>query len=310
MTPLQERIWTQVLDAEARRSDRPSADPTAGRRLAERVLSRLAPGLEALPADERLVLSGSDLDALACDGRYLDRTATPFAWTPGTAAAALVSDAVGVDLDGGQARPVTELIDHAWRRSCASSGSLGAWLSELDGVDRDAVRGDAARRLHDLRDVLPPLPVWTSPRTRVRLAWRAAPGVLVHTSVDLVVGRADPRRRLVHLLDLRTGLPSVLSGEQRRRAALLATLRSGIAPWRTTTLSTDVADAASDDVTDELLEQAADELAARITRAVALRTAPPPVARQRLRAGPWCGWCSRAPDCPLAPGAEVRPVAA
>lgn len=124
---------------------------------------------------------------------------------------------------------------------------------------------------------------------------------------DLVLGRALATERRVLLVDLKTGNrgPHHLHHlHDMRFYALLATLATGVAPFRVATYYLDEASWEHEDITYDHLEAAARTAADKVLRAGAL-VHPPPTEHLRLVAGTACRWCSRAPSCPAAVMADA-----
>ncbi len=136
---MQRQVLEDLLAIDA---PRPEADAGAGRRLRARLDSDLSAVAELLSLTERPVVVGkSALEALDCDGRFLDRLDRPFRWAPGMIAGTLAHTGIAVDLAGSWARDPGEVVQHAWR-ACVSSGTpAGHYLAALRGTEADALRG-------------------------------------------------------------------------------------------------------------------------------------------------------------------------
>ena len=311
-TPAQHRVWTDLLGAGDRRSDRPRTDPGLGQALRSRVLAGLKPSLDEVPSGTRIWLNKTALSALSCDGRFLDHQRTPFNWSPSAVAGQLAHSAIAVDLAGQRTRSVEQLVDFAWRSLAAGGSSAGVYLERLDGPDADAVRAATAARCMAFRESFPALPAWMHPRTEVAFTWRLSGGVVIKGVPDLVIGRPDANRRLMQLIDLKTGARRDSHRHELRLYGLLATVKYGIAPFRLTTYYLDEADWDAEDVTGELLAETADMLVRDVSHAIRLTVTPPESSELSLRAGPACNWCSMAPKCPMSRRGQpaVRLVAA
>ena len=304
-TPAQQRAWTHLLAADDARSTRPPTDPQLAEQLRDHVRSRLRTSLQTVPAAETVWLSKAALTALVCDGRYIDHREQPFSWSVATVAGQLAHAAIAVDLAGGRRRPVDLVADHAWAQIVARNSSAGAFVAALPGVDADALRAETISRCQAFRDCFPHLPSWMHARTEVPLTWRLSAQVVVKGIPDLVVGRPDPERRLVQLIELKTGARRSEHRDDVALYALLATVKYGVAPFRVATYYLDEADWDTADVTPALLEHAAARLIAKVTRAITLIVAPPVPEDLMLRRTAACSWCSRASTCPLT--ADRRP---
>ncbi len=296
---MQRQVLEDLLAVDA---PRPPADAHAGRRLRELLDAGISGVAELLPAASRpLVVGKSALDALDCDGRFLDRLDTPFRWAPGMVAGTLAHTGIAVDLAGGRARDPGEVVRHAWRAFAASGTPAGDYLSELGDAEADALRGRALNLIVEFRELFPPLPDWVTVRTEPDLAAPLLDGRLVlRGRPDLAIGRAlhAGRRRLL-LVDLKTGRRNNLRNRADMRFyALLATLKYGVAPFRVATFYLDEASWDAEDVDDDILEAAARTVVDKAARAVRLTQDRPPEDTLRLLPGPGCGWCGRAPRCP------------
>lgn len=299
LAPVQRQVLEDLLAVDA---PRPLADREAGPRLRARLDVGLAHVAALLPpGGAPFVLGKSALDALDCDGRFLDRTERPFSWAPAMVAGTLAHTGIAVDLAGGWARDPSEVVRHAWQTFATSGTPAGHYLAELCGVEADALRGRALNLIVEFREIFPPLPDWVTIRTEPDLVTRLLDGRLcLRGKPDLAIGRAlhAGRRRLL-LVDLKTGRRNPLRDRADMRFyALLATLKYGVAPFRVATFYLDEAGWDAEDVDDDVLEAAARTVVEKAARAVRLTWARPQDRELRLVPGPGCHWCGRAADCP------------
>lgn len=300
--PVQQRVLDDLLAVGQRR---PPGETALAERLERLLVEGTAPAADLVPAADRgLFISKSRLDALACDGRYLDLLHTPFTGTEASLRGTLVHTALEVDQAGGRARPVEEVIAYAWRRIGEGASQQSQTLASLPGVRADALRADVLRLLLDFRDQFPLLPSAWAVRAEPALRVRLHDGrVVLQGRPDLAIGRPTHDRRRLMLLDYKTGARQ----PARHRAdlrfyALLATLKHRVAPFRVATLYLDEAAWDVEEPTGELLEQAAHELVEQINRAAELAFATPADADLQLRPSAACGWCARASGCPALRG--------
>jgi len=308
LAPVQRRVLEELLAVD---QPRPLAEPATAQRIRDLIEQELAGAVASLPAGgPPLVIGKSALDALDCDGRYLDRLQTPFTWVPAMVAGTLAHTGIAVDLAGGWARDPTEVVTHAWQAFATSGTPAGHYLSELGGADADALRGRALNLVVEFREIFPPLPEWVPVRCEPELAVTLLGGRLrLRGKPDFAIGRAQHagRRRLL-LVDLKTGRRNALRNRADMRFyALLATLKYGVAPFRVATFYMDEAGWDAEDVDDDVLEAAGRTVAEKVARAARL-VHPPPDAELRLEPGPACQWCGRAPGCPAWPGDSAGPV--
>jgi hypothetical protein len=261
-------------------------------RAADRAAGHLEPGTT-------LRVNKTALDALDCDGRYLDLRTQPFTWSERLLAGKLAHRAIELDHAGGFQRPVTELVTHAWMETATDRGSAADFVADLCGVAADSLRGTVTERVITFRESFPVLPSSAEVRAEKPYTVRLAGGAVELRGVpDLVLGRATARERRVLLVDLKTGNRGVRHLHDMRFYALLATLATGVAPFRVATYYLDEASWEHEDIELDHLEAAARTVAAKVERAGELAAAPPPVDLLRLEPGPACRWCTRSPGCP------------
>jgi hypothetical protein len=260
------------------------------------------------PGGRGLYVNKSALDALSCDGRYLDRIDSPFHWSPEMVRGTLAHEGIAVDLAGDRRRDPEDVVRLAWERFAASGRPAGDFLGTLDGVRADALRAQALAILTEFRELFPPLPAAWHPRVEpeLRVALHRRRLVLLGKP-DLLVGRATVDRRRMLIVDLKTG--------QRRPArdradlafyALLATLKYGVVPFRVATFYLAEGDWDHADVDRTLLEAAVGDVAGKVEIAARLEHRRPPERELRLVPGPACTWCARADGCPALAEQDVR----
>lgn len=263
-----------------------------------------------MPSDTTLRLNKTALDALNCDGRYLDLQSAPFEWSPRRILGKLAHRAIELDHAGGFRRPVSAIVAHTWMEAATDHGSAADFVATLDGVAADGLRGAVTERVISFRESFPSLPATAEVRSEKPYVVRLGEGRIVLRGVpDLVLGRALAHERRVLLVDLKTGGRGHHHLHDMRFYALLATLATGIAPFRVATYYLDECAWEHEDIDYDHLEAGARTVADKMQRAAAL-VVPPPVERQRLLPGPACRWCSRAPQCPAAAVASETVMAA
>jgi hypothetical protein len=297
LTPVQRK----VLDGLLAPGPRPVADLGVAPRLRAFLEERTEPALSHIPAGDRgLYVNKTALDALHCDGRYLDRLDTTFSWTPAMVKGTLAHEGIAVDVAGGGSGDPAAVMDYAWGEFASSGRPAGDFLAGLGPVEAEALRGQATQILTEFRETFPPLdPAWhprVEPELRVGLHERR---VVLVGRPDLLIGRATRDRRRMLLIDLKTGQRH----HQQDRAdmrfyALLATLKYGVAPFRVATFYLAEGEWDHEDVDDEVLDAAARSVVEKVNRAAVLTYDRPDDGLLRLNAGPACRWCGRQPDCP------------
>ncbi|MDP8970526.1 MAG: PD-(D/E)XK nuclease family protein [Actinomycetota bacterium] len=304
----QRRVVDALLAADR---PRPPGDPALAGALAAFLRERTAEAAALVPAGQRLVVSKSALDALDCDGRFVDRGDGQFAWSPAMVRGELAHSAIAVDLEGGRRRPPAAVMAYAWARFATSGEPAGRYLATLGGVEADALRAEAQDILLEFRDLFPPLPptvqLRTDPQLTVALHDRQ---VELRGRPDLMIGRATVDRRRLLLIDLKSGQRHPWRDRADMRFyALLAALKYGVAPFRVATLYLDEADWDAEDIEADALEAAARALTDKVGRAARLTYARPPRDVWRLSPGPGCSWCGFARDCGAKAAADAEHAA-
>lgn len=296
LNPVQRRVLDDLLAVGV---PRPPGEPHTARRLRDDLAAGTTEAAALVPAGARgLHLSKGRLDALGCDGRFLDQQERPFSYSPALVRGTLAHIGIEVDTAGARARPPGEVLEHAWRRLTADDRA-GAYAAGLPPAEADALRADALRTVVEFRDQFPLLPSAWHPRTEPALRARLHGGrVTLLGRPDLMIGRPTLDRRRMLLVDLKTGARQ----PERHRAdlglyALLATVKYGVAPFRVATYYLDEGDWDAVDVDARLLDAAVGAVCAKAVRAARLAYATPPERTLRLVPGPACGWCARAASC-------------
>lgn len=299
LTPRQERVLDGLLGWGPVTAPRPPADDRLVARVRDDVQTATAAAAALVPRGRRLVLGKSALEALSCDGRFVDRDDTPFAYNAAMVRGQVAHTAIGLDFAGGRQRSADEVVVQAWRTFADGGGAAAAFLRGVGGVEADALRADAAALLLEFRDLFPPLPAQVPVRCEPSLGVRLHEGRIgLFGRPDLVLGRAHPTQRRLLLVDLKSGWPSPWRDRAEMRFyALLATLKYGVAPFRIATFYLDDASWDEVDVDESVLEAAVRSLGEKTERAARLTFDRPPPEQWQLQAGPGCTWCSLAPSC-------------
>lgn len=293
---VQQRVLDDLLQI---RRPRPRGTPETARRCRAALTERTAEAAALVPAGDRgLYMSKARLDALACDGRFVDQQERPFVYSPAVVRGTLAHTGIDIDLAGARGRTPQEVLTQAWQRLVADDRA-GRYVAGLPPAEADALRADALRTVVEFRDQFPLLPSDWHPRTEPTLRVRLHGGrITLLGKPDLMIGRPTLDHRRLLIIDLKTGARH----QQRHRAdlalyALLATVKYGVAPFRLATYYLDEGDWDAVDVDGDLLDTAVREVAAKLVRATWLAYARPPERALRLATGPACGWCSRAGWC-------------
>ncbi len=305
LPPVQRRV---VVDLLAVGQPRPAPDEALPGRLRDLIEGRLAPLVEQRDSRARtLTLGKTQLDALACDGRYLDLLESAFAWSQPTVRGQLVHRAVALDHHIGRSVSTAELLGHAWDEFRMSGEGATEWAATQSPLQVASLQAEAATVVEEYRETFPLLPdTWRivfEPTIKVRFG---AGAVAVRGRPDLVLGRAVPHERRMMLVDLKTGNRSRKDAQDMRWYALLATMKYRQAPFKIATFYVDEGTWVEETVTEDVLEAAARGLVDRLE--TALRLTDRSVA-EVLVAGPMCRWCGRAPTCPERARADAEHAA-
>ena len=149
-------------------------------------------------------------------------------------------------------------------------------------------------RVLNFLDDWPPLESSWSPRFEESITARIG-RLTLSCRADLVLGRprADLRQTLL-IVDLKSG---ALKDEHRDEAmfyALVATLRHGVAPWRSTVYSLSSGEWTDADVTEADLFEQASRVSTAVTKLVDAMTEARAL---ELTPGDHCRWCPVASTC-------------
>jgi hypothetical protein len=162
---------------------------------------------------------------------------------------------------------VGEHIDHAfddavlaWRGDVGSN-DLVERLEQMDNDERARLATDVTAHAVTLTRAIGVLPSRWMPRSTVRATQRLAAGnVILRDVIDLMIGTTGNDNASVVLLDVTTAPLGENAERTMRYHALVETLRSSVAPLRTSTFSTATGDLWTLDVDHELLTRSANEV--------------------------------------------------
>ncbi len=129
-----------------------------------------------------------------------------------------------------------------------------AFIESLEGQDRADFEDEIETQTAITTSRWPRLsPAWL-PRTQERIAIPLAGGSLVLVGIlDLMIGTPSSGRASVEVIDVKSGKARVDDREDLRYYALLETLRSGAAPFRTATFYTRTGHVDAEDIDDAVL---------------------------------------------------------
>ncbi|HEX9765439.1 MAG TPA: hypothetical protein VGA36_01655, partial [Nitriliruptorales bacterium] len=186
-TPAQERLRDELLGWGA---PRPPADHELRTELRARIEDGVAPVVDLVPDGQRLFVSKSRLDALACDGRFLDLLEDDFAWNVDVARGKLAHRAIELDWRTRRGHTAAALVEYAWQAYVRDGDSLGEYLGQLQGIEADQLRTDAQYLVNEFRDTWPSIPEQATMRleTPIQASFGQPRVVKASGTPDLLLG--------------------------------------------------------------------------------------------------------------------------
>ena len=302
LTPAQRTTFDRLLAVGA---DRPQSREGLVDELRERIHTQTADALGAW--GQSVWFSKSQLtEAARCQGLIAANAAlddTPEASRPlhpATMAGIVAHRAIQISRTHpgeAPARYVAESI-----RAARTEDRFGATWEAFGDAERSDLQMAAVSKLVAFLDSWPPLRdewVW-----RFEESTQARVGKLTLAArCDLVMGRPRPDGVQTMLLcDLKTGALGDFHEMEARFYALVAALRWGVPPFRSTVYSLASGDWTDPDVDERTLSLAADEVVAAVN---ARLTVLSEAAEPELTSGPWCRFCP-AVDCLARPTGTDR----
>jgi hypothetical protein len=293
-TPAQQRLRDELLAWDA---ERPAVDPGLASRLRAALEQGVAEVLDEHDVgDERLWVSKSALDRLACDGWWVDRRETGFTPSSAMVAGVLAHRAIELDQGSGRRHGPDVLVRRAWDELATDAGAMADHANGLDALDADMLRDDVLQLLTDHRDTWPLLPVAAHVRTEQQVRVRLAAGrVVLLGAPDMTIGSVRDDRARMLLVDLKTGMRREQQERQDLRFyALLLTLKYGQPPFRWASYYVAEGGWDAEDLDEQLLWTAVRRTVDGVRQAARLLTG----GDLHLRPGGYCRFCSRRDDCP------------
>lgn len=296
LTPTQQRVAEGLLGLG---HERPVADLSWGPELADWIDDALIEHGPRVGPGQLWVSKGSISGVHGCEAHHIV-TKGDFAWTNETAKGVDVHHAIALAAAGSNAPPRDLAYAAVGQAEAIGGRSLGAWLRDRSDQDRVALVADAVVGIDGFLSAFPPLKAAWHPVAEFPVGATIADGrVRVSGRVDLALGNNRPgpdhalRRRRI-LIEVKTGRPRPEHRAEHLLYALLETLRSGVAPFRSATYYTSEGTWVADDITKELLVVSGMRLIDATQRLIELGDGRDP----QRRAGWRCGFCPLADDCP------------
>ena len=298
MTPTQVKVFDQLL---AVGIDRPTMPATLVPELEEMLTKRTAAAL-ALWTEPRLWLSKSKIEtALRCEGQLVadaaeQRTA---ALHPATAVGIVTHKAIQLAHTHPH-QPIASYVDAAIRASMAEDAFGEFWNNADMAVQSDLI-GQMVSKTTAFLDSFPPLQDSWTPRFEESMQAKVGKLVLA-AKPDFTLGRPRPDLlQTMFLADMKTGGLNENHEDEAMFYALVATLRHGVAPYRSVVYSLASGEWTNPEVTPERLVAAAERVIGAVESICDVMTdRRPPL----LSSGRWCMWCPAKDSCPAANQAQ------
>lgn len=302
MTPSQIHTFNDLL---AVGGERPTAPTGLAEDLHAHILAGTAVALESW-TENRLWLSKHQLfTALRCEGQLAAEASEPR--TGGMHAATaigIISHRAIQIAHTHHGRPVAEYVRYALAGAAGDEGFAEFWRTADPGTQSDLLM-QMVSKVTSFLDSWPPLDESWTPRFEESI--QAKVGALtLSCRADLVLGRPRPDgKQTMFLADLKSGGIHDHHVDEGRFYALVATLRHGCPPFRSTVYSLASGDFTDPDVTAEALFTVADQVIDGVQRIVAVLTDQ---REAELTAGEYCRWCPAKATCPAAAEAGLAPA--
>ncbi len=194
-------------------------------------------------------------------------------------------------------------VDHALEAALSSERAVAAAWEAATVSEQSDMLTRAASMVASWTTSWPALdPAWLP---RFEESVQARIGSLVLSGrIDLVLGR--PRADLTQsmfLADIKSGGLSDHHNDEAAFYALVATLRNGVAPWRSCVFSLASGEWTDPTVDEDVLWAAAEGVVRAVKAVVAVRGGR---REPETTPGHWCSWCPSAATCPAAHAPDVR----
>ena len=304
LTPAQAQVFDHLLAYGARRPKMPTS--LVGD-LTKFISARTTTAVERW-TESRLWLSKSKIEtALRCEGQLVaDASQERSPLLPPATAVGIVTHKAIQLAHTHPKRAIAVYVDAAIRASLQEPGFNQFW-NETDMAIQSDLMGAMVSRTTAFLDSFPPLEDGWTPRFEE--AMQAQIGKLtLAAKPDFTLGRpkADLTQTMF-LADLKTGAINENHADEAMYYALVATLRYGVAPFRSVVFSLSSGEWTEPDVTSEKLYAAAERVCSAVASITDVLTDQRPAL---LNPGRWCNWCPASASCPESATAVSVSIAA
>lgn len=304
LTPRQMSVLDRLVAVGA---DRPFAPPDLVDELAAVLEAAAASAVPKWTERSFYLTKGMFLTATRCEGQVVAEAQQPRSGISvplvvGTVAHRAIQLAYTHPM-----RPANEYVRQAVVASRKADQALDEWWVSAEPSEQSDLLMQATSRVTNFLDDFPPLQESWSPRFEEPIVAKAGK-LTMSCRPDLVIGR--PRgdlKQTMLLIDFKT---SDIKEEHEREArfyGLVAALRHGVPPWRSTVYSLSSGDYTEPDMTPDVLIDTAHEVGLAVASLVDVLTE---ARTPTLLAGPHCRYCPAKATCTAALNASSLTVSA
>jgi len=298
LNPTQLKVFDQLLCVGM---DRPTMPPTLAEDLTTMIEARTATALRRW-TESRLWLSKSKVEtALRCEGQLVaDADGTRSTLLHPATAVGIVAHKAIQFAHTHPNRTVADYVNAAIRAAQAEDAFHEFWDQADLAVQSDLI-GQMISKTTSFLDSFPALDETWTPRFEESIQTKIGT-LLLAAKPDFTLGRPRPDfKQTMFLADVKTGSINDNHFDEAMFYALVATLRFGVAPYRSVVFSLASGEWTDPDVTPERLYAAAERVIAAVDSVTDVMTdRRPPL----LNAGRHCSYCPAKDSCPAFAAAE------
>jgi hypothetical protein len=292
LTPTQRRTHGELLSVG---TARPFSPPKLADQLRQLIEERTAATLASWTESSLFLTKSRLASTLTCEAKATAEMATPWTGTihPATAVGTVAHRAIQI-AHTHPGHPVASYVESAISASVRHDTGFAEFYTTADLGTQSDLMSQAASRVTLFLDSWPQLaPAW-SPRFEESLQAKIG-RLTLSARPDLILGRpkADGRRT-VFMCDFKTGSLSERHDTEALFYALVATLRHGMVPFRSSVYSLASAEWVAPELDAVSLTAIATQVADAAVALVEVGTDTRPAT---LTPGPHCSWCPLARTC-------------